>query len=147
MFEEHPEHRTLLPSHQETVVSCKCWEHTAAQCGQILLQMQVLSNSVYKPAQPLDRGFSSSDALCWDWEKLIQDSLTVCSLKSSVKLGSVTQLKPEQEGKPKQRQQRSYSLVPLFGITFSRDSYSYCQHLQTTALSRQAQLRTQKMPL
>lgn len=48
---------TALPSHQgNRVIRCKCWEQTDAECGQALLPMPVLSNSLYKSAKHLDRG-------------------------------------------------------------------------------------------
>lgn len=96
-----------------------------AQHGQILLQMPVLSHSVYKAAKHLDRGFLKIRCTLLRFKHAYLGlSYKVCSLKTFVKLVFVTELKPEQERKTKQRQQRFYIPISLSGITLTSDSYS-----------------------
>lgn len=91
--------------------------------------MPARSNSVYKTAKHLDNRFLKIRCTLLGF-KLAYLGLShkLCSLKMFVKLVFVTQLKPEQKRKTKQKQQHFYILVSLFGITLTSDSYSQlCQ--------------------
>lgn len=108
---KYSEHVTLLLSHQGKRQSsdAKCWEQIDAQHGQILLQMPVLSNSMYKNAKHLDRAFLKIRCTLLGFKRAYLGDPTVCSLKTFVKLVFATQLKPEQDRKTKQSRDSSIS--------------------------------------
>lgn len=111
--QKYTEHIILLHSHQgkRQLSDAKCWEQIDAQHGQILLQMLVLSNSVYETAKHLDRGFLKMRCTLLGLKHNLSRTFCykVCSLKTFVKLVFVTQLKPEQEKKNKQSRDSSVS--------------------------------------